>query len=104
MKPPSAVKEVQRIAGQIASRGRFVQKSADRYAEFFKILRNPHEFKWTKECQKTFEYLKNFLANPLLLATSVTGEDLYLYLAVIGKFYIQCLPELKRGNTDLFIM
>ena len=34
---------------------------------------------------KTFEDLKNFLVNPPVLATHVTGEDLYLYLAVSGN-------------------
>ena len=76
MTPPSTVKEVQRLVGRIASLGRFVSKSADRCAEFFKILQNPHEFKWTEECQKTFQDLKNFLASPPVLATPITGEDL----------------------------
>ena len=52
MKPPSIVKDVQRLIGQITLLGRFVTKSENRCAEFFKILRNPHEFKWSEECQR----------------------------------------------------
>ena len=58
MKPHSAVKDVQKPTSQITSLGRFVPKSADRCAKFFKI----HQNKWTKECQKTFEDLKNLLS------------------------------------------
>ena len=38
MKLPSTMKDVQRLAGQIASLGRFMAKSADQCTEFFKIL------------------------------------------------------------------
>ena len=62
MKPPLIVKDVQRLKHWIASLGRLVPKSVDRCAEFFRILRNPHEFKSMEECQKAFEDLKNFLA------------------------------------------
>ena len=85
MKPPSTVKDVQKLAGRIASLGRFVPKSADKCAEFFKILQNPNKFKWTDECQKAFKDLKTFLSSPSVLATLVPGEDLYLYLAVSGS-------------------
>ena len=61
-------------------------KSRDRYAEFFKILRNLHDFKWTKECKKAFEDLKKFLVSPPVLATPVTGKDLYLYLTISDNF------------------
>ena len=38
MRPPSTVKDVQKLAGRVAPLERFVPKSADRCAEFFKIL------------------------------------------------------------------
>ena len=37
MRPPTKVKEVWKLTGWIASVGRFVPKSADRCAEFFKF-------------------------------------------------------------------
>ena len=58
MRPPTTVNDVQKLAGRIASLGRFVPKSADKCAEFFKILQSPNEFKWTEEFQKAFEDLK----------------------------------------------
>ena len=60
-------------------------KSVDRCAEFFKIFRNPNGFLWIKKCQQAFEDLKKFLFSPLVLATPIIGEDLYLHLAVSGN-------------------
>ena len=82
MRPPTTVKDIQKLVGRVASLGRFVPKSADKCAEFFKILRSPSKFKWTDDCQKAFEDLKTFLTSPPVLATPVHGEALYLYLAV----------------------
>ena len=50
IRPPTTMKDVQKLAGRIASLGRFVPKSTDKCTEFFKILRSPNEFKWTEEC------------------------------------------------------
>ena len=44
MQPLSSVKEVQRLASQVAALGRFVPKSGDRCFEFFKILKNLDNF------------------------------------------------------------
>jgi hypothetical protein len=39
-------------------------------------------FDWTKDYEKAFQDLKNYLSNPPLLSRSEVGESLYLYLAV----------------------
>ena len=44
MSPPKTVKEVQCLAGRVATLNRFVSKSADKCAEFFRILKNPRNF------------------------------------------------------------
>ena len=68
-------------------------KNADRYTEFFKILWNPHEFKWTKEYHKAFKDLKTFLSSPLALATPISGDDLYLYLVVSNNYVSSVLTR-----------
>ena len=50
MQPPSSVKDMQRLAGQVAALGRFVPKSGDKCCEFFKVLKNPDNFQWTEQC------------------------------------------------------
>lgn len=44
--------------GKIAALGRFMSRSIDRSLPFFNILKNFKNFKWTDECQKSFEGLK----------------------------------------------
>ena len=52
-------------------------RSVDKCAEFFNILQSSNEFNWMDECQKSFKDLKTFLSSPPVLATLVSGEDLY---------------------------
>ncbi|KAH9687911.1 Ribonuclease H [Citrus sinensis] len=40
------------------------------------------EMIWTKECEETFQKLKDYLNNPPLLVKPSEGESLYMYLAV----------------------
>ena len=82
MQPPSSVKEVQRLVGRVAALGRFVWKSSDKCSEFFKILKNPDNFQWTKQCQLAFEDLKKFLISAPVLSSPTPGKDLYLYLPI----------------------
>ncbi|KAG1362038.1 putative mitochondrial protein [Cocos nucifera] len=82
MTTPKTIKEVQRLAGKVASLNRFVSRSAERCMPFFEIFRRPKNFSWTVECQQAFEELKNYLGTPPLLAKPEPGEELFLYLAV----------------------
>ena len=80
MEPPKNIKEVQSLTGRVAALNRFVSKATDKCLPFFKVLRKA--FKWTDECQKAFQDLKDYLTKALLLSPSVQGEELYLYLVV----------------------
>ena len=80
MKPPQSIKEVQSLTGRVAALNRFVSKATDKCLPFFKVLKKA--FEWTNECQKAFQDLKTYLITTPLLSLSVTGEELYLYLAV----------------------
>ena len=80
LKPPRTVKKVQSLNGKIAALNRFVSRAMDRCLPFFCTLRR--SFKWTDECQTTFDNLKTYISSSLLLSSSKPGEELYLYLAV----------------------
>ncbi|KAK3010617.1 hypothetical protein RJ639_010793 [Escallonia herrerae] len=43
---------------------------------------NIKNFKWTAECQTSFEALKEYLTAPPLLSKPLAGEELFLYLAI----------------------
>ncbi|KAL2234291.1 UNVERIFIED_CONTAM: Retrovirus-related Pol polyprotein from transposon [Sesamum indicum] len=82
LKSPASIKDVQKLTGKIASLNRFISKSADRNLPFFKVLRKPKDFQWSKECEDAFNQLKSYLRTPPLLANPRPGDILYLYLAV----------------------
>ena len=80
MSSPKTVKEVQKLTRRIVALNRFVSKATNKYLPFFKTLKQA--FAWTNECEATFEELKCYLSNPLLLSPSKEGEDLFLYLVI----------------------
>nr|XP_023874804.1 uncharacterized protein LOC111987331 [Quercus suber] len=77
---PRTIKEVQSLTGRVAALNRFVSRATDKCLPFFKTLKKA--FAWTEECEATFQDLKQYLSNPLLLSPSKEGEDLFVYLAV----------------------
>ncbi|GKV34408.1 hypothetical protein SLEP1_g42783 [Rubroshorea leprosula] len=85
MEPPKTVKDVQRLIGRIAALHRFIARSAEKCLPFFKALREPKHFRWTDECQRAFDELKQYLASAPLLSKPVEGESLYLYMGVIEE-------------------
>ncbi|KAL0407721.1 UNVERIFIED_CONTAM: Gag-Pol polyprotein [Sesamum radiatum] len=82
MSPPRSIKEVQKLAGRLAALNRFISRSADKGLPFFKILRGIAKFEWNKTSQEAFDTLKRYLVSPPLLTKPMTGETLYLYMAI----------------------
>lgn len=80
MSSPKTVKEIQKLTKRIVALNRFVSKATDKCLPFFKTLKQA--FAWTNECEATFQELKRYLSNPLLLSLSKEGKDLFLYLAI----------------------
>lgn len=82
MRSPSNVKEVQRLAGRLASLPRLLPKSAEKAQPLFKLLKNSQKFKWNVECETTFQEFKSFWGSPLILSKPETGKGLLLYLSI----------------------
>ena len=80
MEPPKNIREVLSLIGWVATLNGFVSIAIDKCLPFFKVLKKA--FKWTDECQKAFQDLKDYLTTTPLVSSSVQGEELYLYLAV----------------------
>ena len=56
-------------------------------------LRDEVEFRWEKEHQETFDDIKRYLANPLVLVLSVKGRDLKLYISASDSTIISMLVQ-----------
>ena len=67
MQPPRRLKDMQRLAGCMASLGHFISKFGERALPFFKIMKRSGPFKWTPEAAKAFEDLKKYLASPPIM-------------------------------------
>ena len=79
MKSPMCVKEVQILNVHLAILNRLLSRSTDKCKPFFQALKkNRTDFRWDEE----YEGLKRYLTSPTFLSKPVTGETLFLYLAV----------------------
>ena len=61
---------------------RFISKLTTICEPIFKKLKKNVPVIWDDECQKAFEKIKAYLANPPVLAPALPGIPLRLYLAV----------------------
>ena len=80
---PSSRKEVQRLTGQLAALGRFISRFTDRLNPFFTALRGANLVRWNEECDRAFIHIKQYLAEPPILASRDTDETLFIYLVVL---------------------
>ena len=72
---------MQRLAGCMASLGRFISKFGERALPFFKLMKKSGHFKWTPEADAAFEGLKRYLTSPPIMVAPRYHEPLLLYLA-----------------------
>jgi ribonuclease HI len=85
MRPPTRIKDVQKLTGSLAALSRFISRLAERALPFFKLLRKSGPFSWTEEVEQAFQELKQHLVSLLVLVAPEPGEPLYLYIAVAAE-------------------
>ncbi|KAK9923537.1 hypothetical protein M0R45_031949 [Rubus argutus] len=101
LQSPRTFKEFQSLNGRITALSRFISRSTDRCALFFKILKTGKKFEgWTTECETTFTALKEYLASPPLLSRPTVGEPLFLYLSV-SKTAVSSILVRNHNKEDL---
>jgi hypothetical protein len=60
MRPPRNLKEMQHLAGCMASLGRFTARSGEKALPFFKLMKRTGKFEWTPKADKAFAELKRY--------------------------------------------
>nr|KYP56520.1 Retrovirus-related Pol polyprotein from transposon opus [Cajanus cajan] len=85
MRSPQNHKEVQRLAGRLASLSRFIPKMAEKAKPIFNLLKKPKNFCWDAQCEEAFSNFKSFLISPPILSKPQDRVDLWLYLAVVDN-------------------
>ena len=79
---PASRKMVQQLTGRLAALGRFISWFTDRLKSFFITLKGANQTGWNEECDKALTAIKQYLAEPLVLASLEADETLLVYLAV----------------------
>ncbi|KAK0585465.1 hypothetical protein LWI29_028950 [Acer saccharum] len=97
MASPKTLKDVQRLTGCLASLNRFIAKSTDKCAPFFRAIKKGKWLEWSKECEEAFQKLKEYLGRAPILSKPVVGETLYLYLSVTEVATSSVLIRLEEG-------
>jgi ribonuclease HI len=85
MRPPTRIKDVQKLTGSLAALSRFISRLAERALPFFKLLQKSGPFSWTEEAEQAFQELKQHLVSLPILVAPEPGEPLYLYIAVASE-------------------
>jgi hypothetical protein len=73
MQQPTCVKDIQKLKGCMAALIRFISRLGEKGLPFFKLLKANEHFVWTKETDKAFTKLKQFLTLPLIMTAPQSG-------------------------------
>ena len=96
---PSSRKEVQQLTGRLVALGRFISQFTDGLKPFFTTLRRDNRAEWNEECDRAFTQIKQYLAEPPILASLDIGETLCVYLAVSDTAVsVALFKENEDGN------
>jgi hypothetical protein len=85
MRPPTLIKDVQKLAGSLAALSRFISRLVERALPFFRLLRKSGPFSWTEEEERAFQELKQHLVSLPILVAPEPGEPFYLYIAAASE-------------------
>ena len=69
MKPPTYIKDVQKLTGCMAALSRFISRLGKKGLPFFKLLKAQEKFVRSEDADKAFAKLKRFLTTPLIMIT-----------------------------------
>ena len=82
LRTPRNPKEVQKLTGMAATLNRFISRLADRCRLFFLLINKWKNFKWTEECARAFQQLKDYLARSPIMFSPEPDEVLFSYIVV----------------------
>jgi hypothetical protein len=74
MRPPTRIKDVQKMTGSLAALSRFISRLTERALPFFKLLRKSGPFSWTGEVERAFQELKQHLVSLPILVSPKPGS------------------------------
>ncbi|KAK0594628.1 hypothetical protein LWI29_011211 [Acer saccharum] len=97
MASPRTLKDAQRLTGCLTSLNRFIAKSTNRCAPFFRAIKKGKGLEWSNECEAAFQKLKEYLGRAPILSKPVVGETLHLYLSITRVATSSVLIRMEEG-------
>uniref|UniRef100_A0A2N9HVA1 Uncharacterized protein n=1 Tax=Fagus sylvatica TaxID=28930 RepID=A0A2N9HVA1_FAGSY len=97
MPAPKTEKEIRSFLGRINYVARFIAQLTATCEPLFKLLRKDVKIKWTEDCQRAFDKIKEYLLNPPILVPPTPGRPLILYLTV-QETSMGCMLGTTRRN------
>nr|KYP74594.1 Transposon Ty3-I Gag-Pol polyprotein [Cajanus cajan] len=104
MTSPRNVKEVQRLAGRIASLAHFLPCMAEKSRPIMTLLKKARKFQWTEECEASFQNFKAILAAPPLLAKPNPQLDMIIYISVSYKAISAVLVQEQTEQMPVYFV
>ncbi|XP_022026101.1 uncharacterized protein LOC110926690 [Helianthus annuus] len=102
MPSPATVKEMQRLAGRLATLNRFLANHAAKSYPFISTLRNCGKktpFQWTPEAEAAFKQMKEYLIQLPTLTAPKEKEPLILYLSA-AEVAVGAILMVERENIQ----
>jgi hypothetical protein len=110
MRPPARIKDVQKLAGCLATLSQFISRLTEWALPFFKLPWKSGPFIWSNNTEEAFQELKRYLTSSPVMMMSEPGEPLLLYIAATSEAVSVVLVterpdphglhELKSSSTD----
>ena len=100
MPPPRTLKQLRSLQGKLQSVRRFISQLADKCQPFTHLLCKDTSFKWDPICQRSFDKLKEYLANSPILVPPVPGRPLILYISTTTTALGALLAQHDDDNKE----
>ncbi|XP_070004944.1 uncharacterized protein [Nicotiana sylvestris] len=96
--PPKNKKEVMSLLGRLNYISRFIAQHTTTCEPIFKLLKKDSAVRWTNDCQKVFDRIKDYLSKPPVLVPPEPGRPLFLYLSVMDNSFGCALADHLAEN------
>ena len=85
MSAPNTEKEVRGFLGRLNYIARFISQLTSTCDPIFRLLRKNQVVEWNEDCQAAFDRIKQYLQDPPVLRSPVSGRPLILYLTMLDE-------------------
>ena len=100
MLPQTTIREARALVGTFSYYRRFLPNFSDIAAPVINLTKKYSKFKWTSECQKSFEFLKESLSVIPLLSYPDVNKSYMLYVDASDRCIGGCLTQPVEENDS----